>query len=65
MKIEYYWEDIVNKHYSAKNPLRNQLEYVIKDVSERYRVHIKTVRNWHWNDKVPRKYIEFGDNTTE
>lgn len=58
MKIEYSFEDIVNKHYSANNLLRTDIEFLTKDLSYRYDVTERTVENWIKRDRVPRKYVE-------
>ena len=63
MRIEYCFEDLLNKHYSTDNPLRRDISFVIEDMSKRYEVHKKTVQSWMTKDIVPKKYIKLGDNT--
>ena len=58
MKIIYKYKDMVGKHFSSNNPLIKDEKFVIKNLSQRYSVTIRTVQNWKRNDRVPKKYIE-------
>lgn len=62
MKIEYSFYDLVDKHYSSGNILRSDIGHLINDMSYRYDVTKRTVKNWMKKDKVPEKYIKMGCN---